>query len=50
MEISQELDLRKETKDDSGFEAEHQERSGSNFFYNAATSKAELLETLGGMC
>jgi hypothetical protein len=33
-----------------GFETEHQGRSGSNFSQHAATSEAELPETLGGMC
>jgi hypothetical protein len=40
----------KKTKDNGGFEREHQERSGSNFSQHAATSNAELSETLGGMC
>jgi hypothetical protein len=31
------------------FETEHQGRSGSNFSQHAATSDAELPETLGGM-
>jgi len=38
------------TKDIGGFETEHQGRSGSNFSQHAATSDAELSETLGGMC
>jgi hypothetical protein len=46
LRISQEQGVRKETKDNGGFETEHQERSGNN----AATSDAELPETLGGMC
>jgi hypothetical protein len=50
LEISQEQGVRKETKDSGGFETEHQGRSGSNFCHHAATSDAELLETLGGMC
>ena len=50
LRISQEQGVRKETKDNDGFETEHQERSGSNFSQQAATSHAELLETLGGMC
>jgi hypothetical protein len=31
LRISQEQGVRKETKDNGGFETEHQERSGSNF-------------------
>jgi len=50
MGISQEQGVGKETKENGGFEAEHQGRSGSNFFHRAATSEAELPETLGGMC
>ena len=42
--------VRKETKDNSGLETEHQGRSGSNFSLHAATSDAELRETLAGMC
>jgi hypothetical protein len=37
-------------KDNGGFETEHQGRSGSNFSHHAASSDAELPETLGGMC
>jgi hypothetical protein len=48
--ILQEKGARKGTKDNGGFETEHQGRSGSNFFHHAATSDAELPETLGGMC
>jgi len=48
--ISQEQGVRKETKDNGGFETEHQGRSGSNFFHHAATSDAKLPETLVGMC
>jgi hypothetical protein len=47
--ISQEQSIRKETKDNGGYETEHQGRSGSNFSQHAATSEAELPETLGGM-
>ena len=50
LKISQEQGVRKETKDNGGFETEHQGRSGSNFSQHAATSDAELLETLGGIC
>ena len=50
LRISQEQVVRKETKDNGGFETEHQGRSGSNFSQHAATSEAELPETLGGMC
>jgi hypothetical protein len=48
--ISQEQGVRKETKDKGGLETELQGRSGSNFFQHAATSDAELPETLAGMC
>ena len=50
LRIYQEQGVQKETKDNSGFETEHQGRSGSNFSQHAATSDAELPETLGGMC
>jgi len=50
LRISQEQGVRKETKDKGGFATEHQGRSGSNFSQQAATSDAELPETLGGMC
>jgi len=48
--ISQEQGVRKETKDNGGLETEHQGRSGSSFSQHAATSDAELTETLAGMC
>ena len=48
LRISQEQGVRKETKDKDGFETEHQGRSGSSFSQHAATSDAELPETLGG--
>jgi len=48
--ISQEQGVREETKDNGGFETELQGRSGSNFSQHAATSDAELAETLGGKC
>jgi len=48
--ISQEQCVRKETKENGGFETEHQGRSGSNFSQHAATSDAELSETLEEMC
>jgi hypothetical protein len=48
MRISQEQGVRKETKDNGGFEIEHQGRIGRNFCQHAATSDAELPETLGG--
>jgi hypothetical protein len=48
--ISQEQGLRKETKDNGRFETERQGRSGSNFSHHAATSNAELPETLAGTC
>ena len=47
--ISEEQGVRKETKDNGGFETEHQGRSGRNFSQHAATSDAELPETLGRM-
>jgi hypothetical protein len=50
LRISQEQGVRKETKDNGGFETEHQGRSGNNFYLHAATSDAELPEMLGGMC
>ena len=50
LKISQEQGVRKETKDNGGFETEHERRSGSNFSQHAATSEAELPEKLGGMC
>jgi hypothetical protein len=49
LEISHEQGIRKETKDNGGFETEHQGRSG-NFSQHAATIDAELPETLAGMC
>jgi len=50
LRISQEQGVRKGTKDNSGFETEHQGKSGSNFSRHAATSDAGLPEPLGGMC
>jgi len=47
LRISQEQGVRKETKDNGGFETEHQGRSGSNFSQQARTSDAELLKRLG---
>jgi len=47
LRISQEQGVQKEIKDNGGFETEHQGRSGSNFSQHAATSDAELPETLG---
>ena len=44
----QEQGVRKETKDNDGFEREHHGRSGSNFSQHAATRDAELPETLAG--
>jgi hypothetical protein len=41
--------VQNETKDNDGFETEHQGRRGSNFSQHAAPSDAELPETLGGM-
>jgi hypothetical protein len=48
--ISQKQGVRKETKENGGLETEHQEQSGSSFSHHAATSVAELPETLVGMC
>jgi hypothetical protein len=50
LRISQEQGVRKETKDNGGFDKEHQGRSGSNFFHHASTSDAEVPEKLGGIC
>jgi hypothetical protein len=50
LRISQEQGVRKETKENSEFETEHQGRSGSSFSQRAATSDAELPETFAGMC
>jgi hypothetical protein len=50
LRISQEQVVRKETKDNGGFETEHHGKSGSNFSQHAAMSDAELPETLGEMC
>jgi hypothetical protein len=50
LRICQEQGVQKEAKDNGGFETEHQGRSGSNFSQHAATSDAELPETLAGMC
>jgi len=50
LRISQEQGVQKETKDNGGFETEHQGRSCNSFSRHAATSDAELPETLGGMC
>jgi len=47
LRISQEQGVRKESNDNGGLETEHQGRSGSNFSQHAATSDAELPETLG---
>ena len=48
LRISQEQGVRKETKDNGGFETD-QERSGRNFSQHAAKSDAGLPETLAGM-
>jgi hypothetical protein len=42
--------VRKETKGSNELETEYEGRSGSNFSHHAATSDAELPETLAGMC
>jgi hypothetical protein len=49
LRISEEQGVEKETKDNGGFETEHQERSSSNFSQHAATSDSELTEAFGGM-
>jgi hypothetical protein len=49
LRISQEQGVKKETKDNGGFETEHQGRSGISFSQHAATSNAELPVMLGGM-
>jgi hypothetical protein len=43
---AQEQGVQKETKDNGGLETEHQGQSGSNFSNHAATSDAELPESL----
>jgi len=48
LRISQEQGVRRETKDNGGFETVHQGRSGGSFSHHAASSDAELPETLGG--
>jgi len=48
--ISQEQRVRKETKDNGGLKTEHEGRSGTNFSQRAATSNAEVPETLAEMC
>jgi hypothetical protein len=50
LRISQKHGVRKESRDNGGFESEHHGRSGSNFSQHAATRDAELPETLGGVC
>jgi hypothetical protein len=47
LRLSQEQGVRKETKDNGGFETEHQGRSGSNFSQQAGTSDAELQKRMG---
>jgi hypothetical protein len=49
LRILQEQGVRKEPKENDGFETEHQGRSGSNFSHHVASNDAELPETLGGM-
>jgi hypothetical protein len=50
LRISQDQCVRKETKDNDGFETEQEGRSSSNFSQHAAKSDAELPVTLGEMC
>ena len=47
LKISQEQG---QTKDNGGFETEHQGRSGSNFSQHAAASEEVLPKIVGGMC
>ena len=47
---SQEPDVQKETKDNSGLKTEHQGRSSNSFSHDATTCDAELPEMLAGMC
>jgi len=47
LRIFQEQGVRKETKDNGGFETEYQGRSGNSFSQHAATSDAELQKRLG---
>jgi len=49
LRISQEQGVRKGTKDNGGFETEHQGRIGSNFSQHAANIDEELPETLAGI-
>ena len=48
LRISQGQGVRKETKENGGFETEHQGRSGSSFSQHVAKCGAELPLTLGG--
>jgi hypothetical protein len=50
LRISQEQGVRKQTKDNGGFETEHQRRSGSNFSQHDVKSDAEFPDMLGEMC
>jgi hypothetical protein len=50
LSISQKQGVRKETKDNGGFETEDHGRSGSNSSKHAATSDAKLPVMLAGMC
>jgi hypothetical protein len=47
LRISQEQDAQNETKDNRGFETEHQGRSGSSFSQHAAMCDAELQKRMG---
>jgi len=47
LRISQEQGVQKETKDDSGFETEHQGRSGSSFSQHAAKVMQNFQKHLG---
>jgi hypothetical protein len=49
LRIYQEQGVRKETKDNGGFETEHPGKIGRNFSQHATTSDTLLPETLGGM-
>ena len=49
LRIAQEQGVQNETRNNDGLETEHQGRSGSNLSHHAATSNAQLPETLAGM-
>jgi hypothetical protein len=47
LRISQEQGIRKETKDNGGFETERQGRSGSNFSHHSTRVKKNFQKRLG---